>query len=79
MQISEESYLTDYNSYTTAVTGASSLATEGFVATASGPTDTVVNIVTNKSWCLKSVSASGTSWYLGSATQGPTTSACTTS
>jgi type IV pilus assembly protein PilA len=78
MQIAEESYLTDYNVYTTAVSGASSLANEGFTASP-GTTNTVPGIVTNQSYCLKSVSQSGTSWYLGSVTQGPTTTACTTS
>jgi type IV pilus assembly protein PilA len=78
MQIAEESYLTDYNTYATAVTGASSLATEGFTASPN-TTNSVVGIVSNQSYCLKSVSQSGTSWYLGSNTGGPTTTACTTS
>jgi type IV pilus assembly protein PilA len=77
MQIAQESYLTDYNTY--AGTTALLVANEGFVATASGPTDTVVGIATNQSWCMKSLSASGTTWYLGSASQGPTTTACTSS
>ena len=78
MQIAEESYLTDYNTYTTSVTGASSLATEGFTASPN-TTNSVPGINGSQSYCLKSVSQSGTSWYLGSNTGGPTTTACTTS
>jgi type IV pilus assembly protein PilA len=56
MQIAEESYLSDYNSYTTSNPA---LASEGFLATApNGPTDTVNGIVSNLSWCLWSVSKS---------------------
>jgi type IV pilus assembly protein PilA len=76
MQIAEESYLTDYNSYTTSN---AALLAEGFLATANGPTDSVIGIATNQSWCLQSVSKSGTTWYLGSATGGPDNSVCTTS
>jgi type IV pilus assembly protein PilA len=78
MQIAEESYLTDYNTYTTNVTGASSLGTEGFAATA-GTTNTVVGIATSVSYCLRSLSKTGTSFYLGNTSGGPTTTACTTS
>jgi type IV pilus assembly protein PilA len=79
MQIAEETYLTDYNTYTTAVTGAGSLSSEGFIATVPGPTDTVNGIATNVSFCLWSVSKSGTTWYLGNLTGGPDNTACTTS
>src|ERR1700689_1629608 len=41
MQITEESYLTDYNTYTTTV---ANLATEGFLAT-NGTTNSVVGMV----------------------------------
>jgi type IV pilus assembly protein PilA len=78
MQISEESYLTDYNTYASAVTGASSLTTEGFTASPN-TTNSVVGISGASSYCLKSVSKSGTSWYLGNNSGGPSTTACTTS
>ena len=78
MQIAEESYLTDYNTYTTSVTGASSLATEGFTASPN-TTNSVIGINGSQSYCLKSVSQSGTTWYLGSATGGPDNTVCTTS
>ena len=50
------------------------------VITASpGVVNTVPGIVSSQSYCLKSVSKSGTSWYLGNSSGGPTTTACTTS
>jgi type IV pilus assembly protein PilA len=77
MEIAEGAYLTDYNSYAT--TTAQLVANEGFLATVNGPNDTVNGTVSNQSWCLWSVSKSGTTWYLGSATAGPDNTACTTS
>jgi type IV pilus assembly protein PilA len=75
MQIAEESYLNDYNSYTTST---SALAAEGFTSSPT-TTNSVAGIVSLQSYCLKSVSQSGTSWYLGSSSGGPKTTACTNS
>jgi type IV pilus assembly protein PilA len=78
MQVAEESYFSDYNSYTTSVSGSPGLTTEGFKGSAS-TTNTVVGIVGSTSYCLKSVSQTGTAYYLGNSSGGPSTTACTTS
>jgi type IV pilus assembly protein PilA len=78
MQVAEESYLSDFSTYTTAVTGTTSLTSEGFKPSSS-TTNTVVGIVGGSSWCVKSVSQTGTSYYLGNNSGGPTTTACTNS
>jgi type IV pilus assembly protein PilA len=75
MQIAEESYLTDYNSYATTI---AQLNGESFKASAS-TTNSVVGIVNSVSYCLESVSQTGTPYFLGNKTGGPTTTACTTS
>lgn len=78
MQVAEESYLSDFSTYTTAVTGTTSLTSEGFKPSSS-TTNTVVGIVGGTSWCLKSVSQTGTAYYLGNNSGGPSTTACTNS
>jgi type IV pilus assembly protein PilA len=75
MSLAEESYLTTNGSYTTVMTD---LPPEGFKPTA-GATDSIKGINGGTSYCLKSISQSGTVWYFGSASGGPTTTACTTS
>src|ERR1700722_16399519 len=59
MQISEESYVTDYGTYATATTG---LTSEGFIGS-QGATDTVKGTVGGTSYCLQSVSQAGNTWY----------------
>ena len=76
MQISEESYLTDFNTYATTV--APLISQEGFIASPN-VTDAVVGTVTGNSWCVSATGQDSVTWYLGSATQGPTKTACTTS
>ena len=76
MQISEESYLTDFNTYTTSVPNL--VSQEGFVASPN-VTDAVVGIVAANSWCVEATGQDNVHWYLGSATQGPSQTACTTS
>jgi type IV pilus assembly protein PilA len=76
MQIAEESYLTDYNSYATSV--APLISAEGFVKSPN-VTDNVVGTVGANSWCLSAFGQDNVTWYLGSATQGPSKTACTTS
>jgi type IV pilus assembly protein PilA len=76
MQISEESYLTDYNTYAT--TEALLVSTEGFVATPN-VTDVVVGTAGATSWCVEATGQDSINWYLGSATQGPSKTACTSS
>jgi type IV pilus assembly protein PilA len=76
MQVAEETYLTDNpTTYTTAMTDLSNEGFKGSPAT----TDSVAGIATNASYCLKSISQSGLTWYLGSSTGGPTQTACSTS
>jgi type IV pilus assembly protein PilA len=75
MQLAEESYLTDNDSYTATT---SDLVSEGFKAS-TGDTDSVKGFSSDASYCLKAVSRTGTAWYLGSTSGGPTTTACTTS
>jgi type IV pilus assembly protein PilA len=75
MSLAEESYLTTNGTYTTVL---SDLPPEGFKPTA-GATDSIKGISGGASYCLKSLSQSGTVWYFGSASGGPTTTACTTS
>jgi type IV pilus assembly protein PilA len=77
MQVAEESYLSDFSTYTTTVTGAG-LFSEGFKPSAS-TTNTVVGINNGTSYCLKSVSQTGTAYFLGNSSGGPTTTACTNS
>jgi type IV pilus assembly protein PilA len=76
MQISEESYLTDYNTYATTV--APLISAEGFIASPN-VTDVVVGTSGASSWCVSATGQDSVTWYLGSATQGPTKTACTTS
>jgi type IV pilus assembly protein PilA len=76
MQISEESYLTDFNTYAT--TEAQLVSSEGFVATPN-VTDIVKGTVSGTSWCVEATGQDSVNWYLGSATQGPSKTACTTS
>jgi type IV pilus assembly protein PilA len=76
MQISEESYLTDYNTYAT--TEALLVSTEGFVATPN-VTDIVKGTAGATSWCVEATGQDSVNWYLGSATQGPSKTACTSS
>jgi type IV pilus assembly protein PilA len=76
MQISEESYLTDFNTYAT--TEAQLVSSEGFVATPN-VTDVVLGTVGATSWCVTATGQDSVTWYLGSATQGPSKTACTTS
>ena len=73
MATSEETYLTDYNSYATAIGG---LTSEGFNST-TGPVDSVVGATGATGYCLKSVSQSGTSFYYSSTLGGLSTTACT--
>jgi type IV pilus assembly protein PilA len=76
MQIAEESYLTDYNTYATAKS--SLISAEGFIDSPN-VTNVVVGTVGAASWCVSSTGQDNVTWYLGSATQGPTKTACTTS
>jgi type IV pilus assembly protein PilA len=75
MSLAEESYLTDNSSYTTSLT---QLTNEG-LKSSQGVTESVPGINSDRSYCLKAVSRSGTTWYYGSSSGGPTTSACTSS
>jgi type IV pilus assembly protein PilA len=76
MQISEESYLTDFNTYATTKTQL--VTSEGFIASPN-VTDTVVGTVSANSWCVEATGQDSVNWYLGSATQGPSKTPCTTS
>jgi type IV pilus assembly protein PilA len=76
MQIAEESYLTDFNTYST--TTAPLVSQEGFIASPN-VTDVVVGTVGANSWCVSATGQDSVTWYLGSATQGPSKTACTTS
>ena len=74
MQVAEETYLTDNpTNYTTSVPA---LVLDGFKASPN-VTDTVPGVSGADSYCLKAHSQSGTDWYLGSSSGGPTTTACT--
>jgi type IV pilus assembly protein PilA len=76
MATAEETWLTDNNVYTTSV---ANLQTVGFKPSAT-PTDSVVSVRganSSDSYCMKSVSKSGTSFYYDSAAGGVSTTACT--
>jgi type IV pilus assembly protein PilA len=73
MATAEETYLTDNPTTYTSVMA--DLTTAGFKSSAT-PTDTVKSISTNVSYCLKSVSQSGTSFYYDSNGGGVSTTAC---
>ena len=76
MQTAEETYLTDYNTYSSTV---SDLQAEGFKETSGGSVtawDAYAN--SDQSYCLEADSHSGKKWYLGSASGGPTNTSCAT-
>jgi type IV pilus assembly protein PilA len=75
LALAEESYLADHNAYTTSL---KQLAKEG-AETSPAVTDSVRGVKGSSSYCLRSVSPSGTTWYLGSVTGGPRTGSCTKS
>jgi type IV pilus assembly protein PilA len=72
MATAQETYLTDYDLYTTDV---SLLVATGFKKSTNTTGHSAV-VDTNKSYCLKTTSKSTTDWYLGSETGGPTKTAC---
>jgi type IV pilus assembly protein PilA len=68
----EETYLTDYGSYTTSL---SSLSSEGFKSSSSTDYDSTANAITivafvNHGYCLTGKSASGKTWFYDSANGG---------
>jgi type IV pilus assembly protein PilA len=75
MATAEETYLTDFNIYSTAM---SDLSSEGFKSS-STTTDSVVSVRSpaGSTYCLKSVSQSGKSWYYDSNGGGVSATACT--
>lgn len=73
MQVAEETFLTDNpTSYTSDL---ADLTIDGFLASP-GTADSIVGVNGSYGYCLSSVSQSGTTWYLGSSTGGPTTTPC---
>ena len=76
MQVAEETYLTD--NPTTYTTSLPNLSTDGFKSSPN-VTDKVEGISAADSYCLSAKSQSGTTWYLGSSSGGPTTTQCTNS
>jgi type IV pilus assembly protein PilA len=78
MQIAEESYLTDFNTYAGAGAPTALVSQEGFIASPN-VTDVIVGTVGAASWCVEATGQDNVNWYLGSATQGPSKTACTTS
>jgi type IV pilus assembly protein PilA len=72
MATAEETYLTDNNVYTSTV---ADLVANGFKKSSTTSAWTATG-VGSTSYCLQVTSQSGSTWYYGSATQAPNTTAC---